>query len=184
MRIQEAQNMWVRWILIRVLIRIRNTGWQNPNMSFPTNAQIPAFGRIIQKNCVKFSRLSLRFESWHRRTSSWVVEFFLLAEFRSELLRILGKYKLQSWRFLAGEICTLYKYREVEQNSALGRWVAKLLARLLAMAALWVRIQTLKNTKCSTFSKKWPTYSSSPKNVQKNSVFRPSTPFCGLKFGT
>ncbi len=31
------------------------------------------------------------------------------------------------------------------------RWVAKLLARLLGMAALWVRIQTsLKNTKWAT----------------------------------
>ncbi len=33
----------------------------------------------------------------------------------------------------------------------LGRWVAKLVARLLATAALWVRIQTpLRNTKWAT----------------------------------
>jgi hypothetical protein len=34
---------------------------------------------------------------------------------------------------------------------SLGRWVAKLVARLLAAAALWVRIQTkLENTKWTT----------------------------------
>jgi hypothetical protein len=34
---------------------------------------------------------------------------------------------------------------------AKGRWVAKLVAHLLATAALWVRIQTsLKNTKWAT----------------------------------
>jgi hypothetical protein len=37
-------------------------------------------------------------------------------------------------------------------------WVANLVERLLAKAALWVRIQTsLKNAK-------WPTHSSPPKN--------------------
>jgi hypothetical protein len=35
-----------------------------------------------------------------------------------------------------------------------GRWVAKLVARLLATAAYWVRIQTsLKNTKMGDISK-------------------------------
>jgi hypothetical protein len=32
-----------------------------------------------------------------------------------------------------------------------GRWVAKLVARMLAKPALWVRIQTLKNKKWTTF---------------------------------
>jgi hypothetical protein len=37
---------------------------------------------------------------------------------------------------------------------ALGRWVAKLIARLLATAALWVQIQTsLKNAKMGDISK-------------------------------
>ncbi len=39
------------------------------------------------------------------------------------------------------------------------RWVAKLIARLLATAALWIRIQTsLKNTKWVTKAKEWPTH--------------------------
>ncbi len=39
-----------------------------------------------------------------------------------------------------------------------GRWVATLVARLFAAAALWVRIQTsLKNTKRATKAKEWPT---------------------------
>jgi hypothetical protein len=39
-------------------------------------------------------------------------------------------------------------YSELEQKtSSSGRWIAKRVARLLAMAALWVRIKTsLKNT--------------------------------------
>ncbi len=50
-----------------------------------------------------------------------------------------------------------------------GRWVAKLVAYLLATAALWVRIQTsLKNTNWATQAKEWPTHSSPPKNIQKN----------------
>jgi hypothetical protein len=37
---------------------------------------------------------------------------------------------------------------QVHITSLLGRWVAKLVARLLATAALWVRIQkSIKNTK-------------------------------------
>jgi hypothetical protein len=45
-----------------------------------------------------------------------------------------------------------------------GRWVAKLVARLLAMADLWVRIQTsFKNTKWATQTKEWPAHSSPPK---------------------
>ncbi len=46
----------------------------------------------------------------------------------------------------------------------LGRCVAKFVARLLATAALWVRIQTLlKNTKWATEAKEWPTHSNPPK---------------------
>jgi hypothetical protein len=38
----------------------------------------------------------------------------------------------------------------------LGRWVAKLIARLLAKAALWVRIQTsLENAKWKGIQKEW-----------------------------
>jgi hypothetical protein len=36
-----------------------------------------------------------------------------------------------------------------------GGWMAKFVERLLAMAAIWVKIQT-------TLIKQWPTYSSSP----------------------
>jgi hypothetical protein len=44
--------------------------------------------------------------------------------------------------------------------------VAKFVARLLATAALWVRIQTyLKHTKWATQGKEWPTHSSSAKNI-------------------
>jgi hypothetical protein len=44
-----------------------------------------------------------------------------------------------------------------------GRWVAKLVARLLTTAVLWVRIQTsLKNTKWATEAKEWPIHSSPP----------------------
>jgi hypothetical protein len=48
-------------------------------------------------------------------------------------------------------------------------WVAKSVARQLATAVLWVRIQTsLKNHKWATLSKEWPTHSSPPKkNIQK-----------------
>ncbi len=46
--------------------------------------------------------------------------------------------------------------------------MAKLVARPLATAALWVRIQTyLKNTKWATYAKEWPTHSSPLKNIQK-----------------
>ncbi len=42
--------------------------------------------------------------------------------------------------------------------------MAKSIARQLATAALWVRIQTsLKNQKWATSAKKWPTHSSPPK---------------------
>jgi hypothetical protein len=44
-----------------------------------------------------------------------------------------------------------------------GRWVAKLVARLLATAALWVRIQTsLQDTKWATKAKEWPKHFYSP----------------------
>jgi hypothetical protein len=46
--------------------------------------------------------------------------------------------------------------------------VAKLVARLLATAALWVQIQTsLKNKKWATFAREWPTLSSPPKKYTK-----------------
>jgi hypothetical protein len=45
-----------------------------------------------------------------------------------------------------------------------GGWGDKLLARLPATAALWVRIQTfLKNQKWTTKAKEWPAHSSPPK---------------------
>jgi hypothetical protein len=40
-----------------------------------------------------------------------------------------------------------------------GRWMATLVARLLATAALWVLIQTsLKNTKWAIQAKEWPVH--------------------------
>ncbi len=53
------------------------------------------------------------------------------------------------------------------------RWVAKLVARLLAAADLWVRIQTsLKNSKWATQAKEWPTHSEPfQKNLQKREIF-------------
>jgi hypothetical protein len=51
-------------------------------------------------------------------------------------------------------------------------WVAKSVARQLAMAALWVRIQTsLKNHKWATLTKEWPTHFSPPKKyTQKKGI--------------
>jgi hypothetical protein len=47
--------------------------------------------------------------------------------------------------------------------------MTKLVARLLATAAVWARVKTsLKNTKWAASAKKWPTQSSPPKNIQKN----------------
>ena len=49
-----------------------------------------------------------------------------------------------------------------------GRWVANLVARLLATAALWVRIQTsLKKTKWATWAKERPTHCSPPTKYTK-----------------
>ncbi len=49
----------------------------------------------------------------------------------------------------------------IRQYLRIERWVDKLVARLLATAALWVRIRTsLKNSK-------WATHFSPPKNIQK-----------------
>jgi hypothetical protein len=58
-------------------------------------------------------------------------------------------------------LCTMYcMYCTIE------RWVAKLVARLLATAALWVRIQTsLKNTNWAKQRGAWPKHSSLPKNI-------------------
>jgi hypothetical protein len=51
--------------------------------------------------------------------------------------------------------------------------MAKLLARLLATAGLWVRIQTsLKSTKWATSAKEWSTHSSPPKKYLKNFVLQ------------
>ncbi len=49
------------------------------------------------------------------------------------------------------------------------RWVAKLVASLLATAALWVRIKTsLKTTKWSDdISKEWSTHSSPAQKIYK-----------------
>jgi hypothetical protein len=45
-------------------------------------------------------------------------------------------------------------------------------ARLLATAALWVRIQTsLKNPKWATFAKEWPTHSNSPPKKYTKRIF-------------
>jgi hypothetical protein len=57
----------------------------------------------------------------------------------------------------------------------LGRWVAKLVARLLATVALWVRIQTsLKklNGRHKQRRKEWPTHSSPPQNYTKNNMLK------------
>ncbi len=44
-----------------------------------------------------------------------------------------------------------------------------MVARLLTIAALWVRIHTsLKNTEWATLAKEWPPHSSPSKNIQKN----------------
>ncbi len=43
------------------------------------------------------------------------------------------------------------------------RWVAKLVAHLLATAAL-------KNTKWVTLAKEWPTHSSTPKNIHNKAL--------------
>ncbi len=66
----------------------------------------------------------------------------------------------------------------------------KLVARLLARAALWVRTQTsLKNTKWATKAKEWPTHSSPPKICNKYTIFiavndSVSCPhWCGSGFG-
>jgi hypothetical protein len=46
-------------------------------------------------------------------------------------------------------------------------WMAKLVALLLATAALWVRIQTtLKNSKWATSAKEWQTHSTRPQKNQ------------------
>jgi hypothetical protein len=49
-----------------------------------------------------------------------------------------------------------------------GKWVVReMVARLLATAALWVRIQrSLKNTKWAIEAKEWATHSSPPKCIQ------------------
>ncbi len=48
--------------------------------------------------------------------------------------------------------------------------MAKLVGRLLATAALWVRIQTsLKNTKWAIYAKEWPTHSSAKKYTKEES---------------
>jgi hypothetical protein len=48
----------------------------------------------------------------------------------------------------------------------------KLVARLLAKAALWVQIQTsLKNTKWATYAKEWTTCTlARQKNIQKQKI--------------
>ncbi len=47
-------------------------------------------------------------------------------------------------------------------------WDAKLVARLPATSAHWVRIQTsLKNYKWATYAKEWSTRSSLPKHINK-----------------
>jgi hypothetical protein len=57
-----------------------------------------------------------------------------------------------------------------------GRWMAKLVARLLAMAAFWVRNHAeqtyLKNYKMGDICRQmeWPTDSSPPKNYTKKNI--------------
>jgi hypothetical protein len=52
-----------------------------------------------------------------------------------------------------------------------GVGMAKLVARLLAAAAICVRIQAfLKNATKRHKQKEWPTHSSAPKSVQKKSL--------------
>jgi hypothetical protein len=64
-----------------------------------------------------------------------------------------------------------FRAEQKTNNSSVkvGGWVAKLVARSLATAALWVGIQpSLKNPKWATKEKEWPTHSSPPKNLQKS----------------
>jgi hypothetical protein len=49
-----------------------------------------------------------------------------------------------------------------------GRWVAKVVAHLLATSALWVQIQT--SLEWATYAKEWPTHFSQPKNIQKKNL--------------
>jgi hypothetical protein len=60
--------------------------------------------------------------------------------------------------------------KEERRVAYLGRWMAKLLARLLATAALWVRIQQtyLKNTKGRHKQKNGQHTQARQKNIQKN----------------
>ncbi len=52
--------------------------------------------------------------------------------------------------------------------------VAKAVARKLASAVLWLRIQTsLENHKWATYAKEWPTHSSPPKKYTNKKSFAP-----------
>jgi hypothetical protein len=54
------------------------------------------------------------------------------------------------------------------QNLYIALGAAKLVARLFATEALWVRLQTsLENTKWATYANEWRTHSSPAKNIQK-----------------
>ncbi len=73
----------------------------------------------------------------------------------------------RSTYFLRQEI-----YHATRMPSLTG-WVAKSVARQLATAVLWVRIQTsLKNHKWATQAKEWPTHSSPPKKYTKKKVLQ------------
>jgi hypothetical protein len=68
-------------------------------------------------------------------------------------------------------------------------WVANSVARQLATAALWVRIETsLKYHKLATKAREWLTYSSPPNIFTKNRfIFRPSdstVSYAGIEPGT
>jgi len=65
-------------------------------------------------------------------------------------------------------ILSLLSFSQLNNLRIVRGLVDKLVVRLLARAALWVRIQTsLKNTKWVTYAKERPIYYSPPKNIQK-----------------
>jgi hypothetical protein len=53
-----------------------------------------------------------------------------------------------------------------------GRWVAKLVVRLLVKAAPWVRIRTsIKIKKWATTAQEWQKHCNTSKNIQKTDIY-------------
>ncbi len=72
-----------------------------------------------------------------------------------ERLLVTGSTKIQKWATLAKELPTHSSPpKKIYNKEKSGRWAAKFIASLLALAAIWVRIQTsLINTKMGDISK-------------------------------